>query len=131
MGLVDFSRCATGRKFIQTYEIYGTRGSLAYNYDEIGRLRYYSSADPAGRQGFRLIDVGPDRENYAAFLPLPNFGLGYNETKYIEVSEVIESVTTGRAVWPTFEAGHHIAQIVDACFVSSRLGQWVDVGAMG
>jgi len=127
MGLVDFSRVATGRKFIQTYEIYGTKGSLAYTYDEINRLRFYSNDDPVGRQGFRHIDVGPDRANYAAFLPLPNFGLGYNETKYIEAAEVIESVTTNTPAWPTFETGHHIAQIVDACFASSELGQWVDV----
>ena len=131
MGLIDFSRCATGRKFVQTYEISGTKGSLAYNYDEIGRLMFYSGADATGRQGFRSIDVGPERPNYAAFLPLPNFGLGYNETKYIEASEVIESVTTGKPAWPTFEAGHHIAQIVDACFESNRLRQWVDIKTMG
>lgn len=131
MGVIDFSRCATGHKFTQTYEIFGTKGSLAYNYDEIGRLRFYSTADPQGRQGFRSIDVGPERANYAAFLPLPNFGLGYNETKYIEASEVIESVVTGRPAWPTFETGHHIAQIVDACFESSKQRRWVDINSMG
>lgn len=131
MGLIDFSRCATGRKFVQTYEIYGTKGSLAYNYDEIGRLNFYSATDRTGRQGFRAIDVGPERANYAAFLPLPNFGLGYNETKYIEASEVIESVSTGKPAWPTFETGHHIAQIVDACFESSTRQAWVDINSMG
>jgi hypothetical protein len=44
---------------------------------------------------------------------LPNFALGYNESKIIE---------------PTFEAGHHICQIVDACMESSRLGAWVSTG---
>lgn len=127
MGLIDFSRIATGRKFIQTYEIYGTKGSLAYNYDEINRLRFYSSADPVGRQGYRLIDVGPDNPNYAAFLPIPNFALGYNETKRIEVAEVIESVITGAAAWPTFEDGHRIIQMVDACFESSQARRWVDI----
>jgi predicted dehydrogenase len=129
MGLIDFSRVATGRKFAQTYEIYGTKGSLVYNYDEINRLRFYSNSDRVGRQGYRLLDVGPDRENYAAFLPLPNFGLGYNETKYIEAAEVIESITTDTPAWPTFENGHHIAQLVDACFISSEQGRWVDVAA--
>lgn len=125
MGAVDFSRVATGRKFMQTYEIYGTKGGIAYSYDEINRLRFYSGADRIGRQGFREIDVGPENGNYAAFLPIPNFGLGYNEMKQIEVAEVVRSVTTGRTMWPTFESGHHIAQIVDACLESSRLRQWV------
>lgn len=128
MGLVDFSRVATGRKFLQTYEIYGTKGSLVYNYDEVNRLRFYSSADRLGRQGYREIDVGPENPNYAAFLPIPNFALGYNESKMIEVAEVVRSVATGEALWPTFESGHHIAQIVDACLESSRLRQWVQIG---
>ncbi|MEZ5721036.1 MAG: Gfo/Idh/MocA family oxidoreductase [Paracoccaceae bacterium] len=126
-GIVDFSRVATGRKFMQTYEIYGTRGSLAYTYDEVNRLRLYTNDDPAGRRGFREIDVGPEHPTYAAFLPLPNFALGYNETKIIEAAEVIRSVVSGQAMWPTFENGHHITQIVDACMLSSRQRAWVDI----
>lgn len=125
MGIVDFSRVATGRKFLQTYEVYGTRGSIAYTYDEINRLRFYTNDDRLGRQGFREIDVGPENANYAAFLPIPNFGLGYNESKAIEVAEVVRSIVSGEPMWPTFENGHHIAQIVDACVESSRLRQWV------
>lgn len=126
-GIVDFSRVATGRKFMQTYEVYGTRGSLAYSYDEINRLRFYSSDDRTGRAGFREIDVGPENATFRAFLPLPNFGLGYNETKIIEAAEVIRSIVKGEAMWPTFDTGHHICQIVDACMESSRLKRWVEI----
>jgi predicted dehydrogenase len=126
-GLIDFSRVATGRKFMQTYEVYGTRGSLSYTYDEVNRLRFYTNDDAVGRRGFRAIDVGPENETFRAFLPLPNFALGYNETKIIEVAEVIRSITTNQPMWPTFEAGHHICQIVDACMESSRLGAWVSI----
>jgi predicted dehydrogenase len=126
-GIVDFSRIATGRKFMQTYEIYGTRGSLAYSYDEVNRIRLYSNDDRPGRRGFRAIDVGPEHPTYAAFLPLPNFALGYNESKIIEVAEVIRSITSGQPMWPTFETGHHITQIVDACMDSSRRRAWVDI----
>lgn len=126
-GLIDFSRVATGRKFMQTYEVYGTRGSLSYSYDEVNRLRFYSNADATGRRGFRAIDVGPENATYRAFLPLPNFALGYNETKIIEAAEVIRSITTGQKMWPTFETGHHICQIVDACMDSARHGRWVSI----
>jgi predicted dehydrogenase len=126
-GLVDFSRVATGRKFMQTYEVYGTKGSLSYTYDEVNRLRFYSSDDATGRRGFREIDVGPENETFRAFLPLPNFALGYNETKIVEAAEVIRSITTGQEMWPTFETGHHICQIVDACMASSRLRRWVSI----
>lgn len=126
-GIVDFSRVATGRKFRQTYEIYGTKGSLVYDYDMVNRLHFYSAKDPSGRTGFRAIDVGPEHPTYAAFLPLPNFALGYNETKIIEAAEVIRSITSGTPMWPTFETGHHICQIVDACMESARRQSWVDI----
>jgi predicted dehydrogenase len=130
-GIVDFSRVATGRKFRQTYEIYGTKGSITYDYDQVNRLQYYSNDDPEGRRGPRAIDVGPEHPSYRAFLPLPNFALGYNEMKIIEAFEVIRSITTGTPVWPTFETGHHICQIVEACMVSSRSRAWVDVAGQG
>ena len=126
-GLVDFSRVATGRKFMQTYEIYGTKGSLAYTYDEVNRLRFYANNDKVGRRGYREIDVGPEHETYRAFLPLPNFALGYNESKIIEVAEVVRSIVSNRPMWPTFETGHHICQIVDACMESSAQKRWVDI----
>ena len=126
-GIVDFSRVATGRKFTQTYEVYGTKGSLTYNYDEMNRLNFYSAADPEGQRGFRAIDVGPEHPNYAAFLPLPNFSLGYNETKIIEAFEVVKSINNNTPQWPTFETGHHMCQIVDACMTSSKTRAWVDI----
>lgn len=126
-GIVDFSRVAMGRKFKQTYEVYGTKGSIAYDYDEVNRLRFYSNDDREGRRGFREIDVGTENETFRAFLPLPNFALGYNESKIIEAFEVIRSITTNTLAWPTFETGHHICQIVDACMESSRTRSWVEI----
>jgi predicted dehydrogenase len=124
-GIVDFSRVATGRKFRQTYEVYGTKGSLTYDYDQVNRLHVYSTADTP--QGYRAIDVGPDHPSYAAFLPLPNFALGYNEMKIIEAYEVIRSITTHQPAWPTFDTGHHICQMVDACMESAAKQVWVDI----
>lgn len=130
-GIVDFSRVATGRKFRQAYEIYGTKGSIVFDYDQVNRLHFYSGADREGRRGYRAIDVGPEHPTYRAFLPLANFALGYNETKIIEAYEVARSITTGQSVWPDFETGHHICQIVDACMTSSAERRWIDIPGAG
>ena len=126
-GVIDVSRVASGRRFRQTYEIYGTKGGIAFDYDEVNRLRVYSSDDSPEVQGYRAIDVGPDRPNFAAFLPVANFGLGYNEFKAIEVCDVVRSVATGKVNWPSFRDGHEIMKMVDACFKSSKQRSWVDV----
>jgi predicted dehydrogenase len=130
-GIVDFSRVATGRKFRQGYEVYGTKGSILYDWDQVNRLHFYTNNDRAGRRGYRAIDVGPEHPTYRAFLPLPNFALGYNEMKIIEAAEVIRSITRGEPMWPTFDTGHHICQIVDACMESGRSRSWVDIDLVG
>lgn len=124
-GVIDVSRVATGRRFLQNYEIYGTKGALEFRFDEVNRLRFYSNADPANRQGYRTIDVGPENRNFAAFLPVANFGLGYNEFKAIEVCETVAAVAAGKPAWPTFRDGLEIMKIVDACFTSSQRKEWV------
>jgi predicted dehydrogenase len=126
-GVIDVSRVASGRRFLQKYEIYGTRGGIEFNYDEVNRLRFFSMNDAPNRQGYRLIDVGPENANFASLLPVANFGLGYNEYKAIEVSEVIRSVATGKPAWPTFSDGYEIMQVVDACFASSATRRWTRV----
>jgi predicted dehydrogenase len=126
-GVIDVSRVAAGRRFLQKYEIYGTKGGLEFNHDEVNRLRFFSMKDAPNRQGYRLIDVGPENANFASLLPVANFGLGYNEYKAIEVSEVVRSVATGKPAWPTFSDGSEIMQVVDACFESSTKRQWVHV----
>lgn len=128
VGAVDFSRIASGRRFLQRYEIYGTKGAITYNYDEIARLNVFTSADPAGKQGFRSIDVGPEQPGYRRFLPLANFGIGFNEIKTLEISQVIESVVTGEPQWPTFADAERISQLVDACMASHVSRHWEKVG---
>lgn len=126
-GVIDVSRVASGRRFLQAYEIYGTKGGIAFNFDEVNRLRIYEGKDEAGRQGYRAVDVGAERRNYAAFLPVANFALGYNEFKAIEVCEVLHSVATSKPQWPTFEHGHEIMRIVEACFESSKKRAWIKI----
>jgi predicted dehydrogenase len=126
-GVIDVSRVAAGRRFMQNYEIYGTKGGLEFRYDEVNRLRFFSGDDRPTRQGYRLIDVGPENKNFASLLPVANFGLGYNEFKAIEVAEVVRSVATGKPMWPTFRDGMEIMRVVDACLDSSSRQKWVDV----
>ena len=126
-GVIDVSRVAFGRRFLQTYEIYGTKGAINFDYDQVNRLNVCFGSDSYEKQGFRSIDVGPDRNNFRTFLPVANFALGYNEFKAIEVCEVIRSVADGKPRWPSFRDGYEIMRVVDACFLSSKKREWVSV----
>jgi predicted dehydrogenase len=71
--------------------------------------------------------VGPENRNFASLLPVANFALGYNEFKAIEVAEVVRSVATKTPAWPTFQDGHEIMKIVDACLESSARRRCAEV----
>ena len=127
MGTIDVSRVATGQKHAQSYELYGTKGALRFNYDQVNRIHVYRVGDPPAEQGFKAIDASPEHARYGAFYPVANFGLGYNEFKAIEIRELIEAVASGRPVWPSFRDGWKIMRIVDACIESALTRRWVEL----
>ncbi|MGO8092065.1 gfo/Idh/MocA family oxidoreductase, partial [Rhizobium leguminosarum] len=77
----------------------GIEAQPVYFVIAIGDAAFRSNDDRTGRRGFREIDVGPENPTFRAFLPLPNFGLGYNESKIIEVAAVIRSIVANRPMW--------------------------------
>lgn len=127
MGTIDVSRVATGQKHAQNYELYGTKGALRFNYDNINRINVYRVGDVPADQGFKAIDASPEHGRYGNFYPVANFALGYNEFKAIEIRELIEAVAAGKPVWPSFRDGWKIMRIVDACVSSARTRSWINL----
>ena len=54
---LEATRFALGRKNHITLEINGSKGSLAFDFEDMNRLEYYNADDPADRRGFRGILV--------------------------------------------------------------------------
>ena len=71
----------------------------------------------------------PDHPPYSAFLPNGGHSLGYMDVKICELHELLQSIETGEAAWPSFNDGLVIEQVMDAVDKSSLSGQWVDVEA--
>jgi predicted dehydrogenase len=52
LGSFESSRFAAGRKNYNSFEIYGDRGSIAFNLERMNELEYCSLQDDSGTQGF-------------------------------------------------------------------------------
>ena len=52
LGSFESSRFASGRKNYNYFEIYGSKGSLAFNLERMNELQYLNLADPGDEQGF-------------------------------------------------------------------------------
>ena len=55
-GSIEGNWIATGRKMQHDFEVYGTKGALAFSQERFNELHFFSTADAKGRQGFRRIE---------------------------------------------------------------------------
>jgi predicted dehydrogenase len=126
-GTMEISRVATGYKCGLAVEIHGTRGTLLYDQERMNELKFYSTADTAGRRGFRTILAGPEHGDYAAFCPAPGHGLGINDLKVIEVRNLIRAIRTRTDASPDFAEGLSVQQVMSAMELAARQRGWVEV----
>ncbi len=128
-GSIEGNWIATGRKMQHDFEVYGTKGALAFSQERFNELHFFSCEDGRGRQGFRRIEAGPDHPPYGQFCVAAGHQLGFNDLKAIEVAGFLEAVA-GRSPEPfNFRAGLRIQTLVETIHASSRDGTWKAVHA--
>ena len=126
-GSIEGSWIATGRKMQHDFDIYGTKGALAFSQERFNELHFFSTDDRRGRQGFRRIEAGPDHPPYGLFCVAPGHQLGFNDLKAIEAAGFLDAVAGRRPEPFNFRAGLRIQTLVETIQASSRSGAWKEV----
>ena len=127
-GHIGASRVTWGRKCGLRWEVHGTEGTILYDQERLNELKLFRrDADPA-TDGFRTILTGPNHPPYSAFLPNGGHSLGYMDVKICELHELLVAIESDGPVWPNFDDGLAIENVMDAVDRSALSGQWVDVG---
>ena len=123
-GHIAASRIATGRKMGYAYEITGTEGALRFDQEDQNALWLYHADAPPEQRGFRKILTGPAHPDYLPFCKGPGHGTGYQDQIIIEAHDFLKSIDEGRAIWPTFQAGLDVQQVVAAARKSNDTQTW-------
>jgi predicted dehydrogenase len=126
-GSIEANWIATGRKMQHDFEVYGSRGALAYSQERFNELHFFSTGDHRGRQGFRRIEAGPEHAPYGLFCVAPGHQLGFNDLKAIEVAGYLDAIAGRRSEPFNFGAGLRIQTLVETIHASNRAGTWKDV----
>ncbi|WP_417280304.1 Gfo/Idh/MocA family protein [Celeribacter sp.] len=123
-GSIEGNWIATGRKMQHDFEVFGSKGALAFSQEHFNVLHFYSTADAKGLQGFRRIEAGPDHTPYGRFCVAPGHQLGFNDLKAIEVAGYV-SALAGQGDEPfNFRKGAHIQGLVETIQASSSERSW-------
>jgi predicted dehydrogenase len=125
-GTVSSSWLKHGYKNHLSFEISGTKGTLAFDQERLNELQVCR----VGQDGFQRVLAGPALPGYAAFSPAAGHQLGYNELKTLEVQELIMAIAGQGADGTDFEAAWEVERLATAIRVAALEERWVTVNAL-
>ena len=126
VGIFDASRVARGARAEYRLEVYGTEGSLRWNFERLNELEYADTA-----HGYRRIMAEPTFGEFRRFQPGAGTSMGFDDFKTVEAALFLQSVLSGRQLAPSAADGWSAAAIVDAAERSADSGRWEQVDGGG
>src|SRR5207302_8987019 len=128
LGTFEASRFGVGRRNGNGFEIYGAKGSLGFDLEEMNRLQFFDATDPGKLQANRNILVtGPDHP-YSGNFWKPGHEIGYEHTFIATLGDFLQSLERGQRFRPNFDDGVAVHRILDAVEKSAQAGAWVKLG---
>ncbi len=113
IGTIEASRNTYGHSCRLGFEIYGSAGSIIFDYQRLGELQVMYASDPPDSRGFRTVLIGPDHPFGENFWPIPSIGIGYSDIKAIEMFKLVTAIAEGTPAAPSFYDGYRLARISD------------------
>lgn len=121
--VLESSRVAIGPRAEYALEVYGTKGSLRWDFQRLNELQV---ADDTS--GYRTVMAQPGFGDFARFQPGAGTSMGFDDLKTIEAQLFLRSVLEGRQLAPSAADAWSAAEIVEAAVRSDRARSWEAVG---
>ncbi len=127
VGTIEATRFATGRKNALTFEINGSKGSLAFDLERLNELQLHvaGSAPAESGQGFRTVLVSEADHPFWEWWWPHGHMIGWEHTFVHEIHHLLSAIRDDADVAPhgaTFEDGYRCAEVCDAVLRSAESG---------
>jgi predicted dehydrogenase len=123
VGTLEASRTILGPQCGLGFELYGTEGSLAWNFEQMNELRVCLGRG-GPHQGYTTVLGNPQLGDYAHFQPGPGIAMGYDDLKTIEANKFLVAVTGGERRNCSIDDALSAAEVVTAAERSAADGSW-------
>lgn len=120
-GLLEGSRVATGSKTRFAFEVIGSVGSLRWDFERMNELEVYAPQQDDALDGVTRVLMGNPHPFQGAFVPQAGIGIGFLETKVLEIMAFLEGISAGVAAAPTFDDGLAVARLLDRVAESNAI----------
>ena len=127
LGSFEATRMAPGRKNFNRLEINGSKGTLAWCFERLNELEYYSTTDASTASGFRTILATEGEHAYVGNWWPPGHMLGYDHTFTNAVSDLVQDIALDRPCQPDFRDGAQCVAVLEAVENSADSGGWATV----
>jgi predicted dehydrogenase len=129
----EATRFASGRKNALRIEVYGARGSLAFDLERLNELEFCDNTDSAGSTGpatagfRRILVTEPGHPYLSAWWP-PGHVLGWEHTFTHQVRDLVLAIDKGAGPEPSFAAGLQVQRVLQAVSASAAQdSRWTPV----
>jgi predicted dehydrogenase len=128
VGPIEASRFCLGRKNGMTFEINGSKGSIAFDLERLNELQVHlTGSRPESRaQGFRDVLVSEANHPFWEWWWPHGHMLGWEHATVHELHHLLTSIAKNKPIGPhgaTFEDGYRASEVCDAILRSATTGR--------
>jgi predicted dehydrogenase len=125
-GTFESSRTMVGPESQNAFEVYGTKGALAWNLEKMNELQFYRlTEDPSS--GYTTIYGGDRFPFHGAFAPGQANAIGLEDLMAIEDYSFLEALATGGDFSPSFREAVDVVSVQQALINSWDSRSWESV----
>jgi predicted dehydrogenase len=125
LGVFESSRIAVGPRAEYIIEVYGTEGSLRWDFQRLNELRLAIRGERD--YGYTTLYAQPGDGDFARFQPGGGTSMGFDDLKTIEAALFLRSVAENVQHGPSVTDGRAAAALADAADRSAHSRQWVTI----
>ena len=127
VGVFESSRFAGGRRNFNTFQVYGSKGSLAWNFERMNELEVFDRTQKSVNQGYKTILATETDHPYAGAWWPPGHLIGYEHTFVHALYDFVSCLEEDRMPEPSFREGVKVQAVLDAVERSAKSGKWARV----
>lgn len=126
VGTLEASRVTVGKRASYNIEIYGTEGSLMWDFERMNELQLCLNRTGA-HVGYQRIMAGPDFGDFSHFQPGSGTSMGYDDLKVIEAKKFVAAVLGMPSNNSNINDALSAALVCDAAEKSAESRSWVEI----